>query len=543
MKRLILTVIVIVAAAAALSAQQKLIPLDSPVYRELETAALRRGMAPPFDSRPWSEAEARYYYDLLDLPPHPSLRQFALLEDDGLLVNISPEVSLEGYLKTNQETAGSEYLVPWQYDYGDRLGLLNIESDVILGDGFYMGWEVDLMQENLADQKTGNPSNLALDFGYYDVNFPFVAYAAVGGDHWSASVGRHDLVLGPGYSGQLIVSDAPDWLDQLRFTLWHENFKYTGSLIYVQPYLTGDSGTGEVKEVIDWTGEDYTASKYIVFHRFDFTFFKVWNFGISEGLTWGGRPLDLRMFNPFILMHNFYEWEHAASMFSLDSEVTIARGLQAYGQFMFNAITTPYEIERYGADAEPPAMGWMAGIQYVLPATGRSSLPDLRIGLEYVHTDPWLYIRETMLTSYAWRRRALSNLEGGKPLITKPLGYIWGPDSKVFMLYADGFVPLEGGSQVDFAASLSYIQDGEQELTTPYSDWELGNATATPSGTVEHYLLLNLAPAYDLPLSGSQRLRLSLNTDLLWLKNAGHVEGQDEFDAQFALGVTWSTNR
>jgi hypothetical protein len=529
--------IVILLVSAGLFAQQKIIPLDSPVYRDLETAAIRKGMAPPFDSRPWTVSEALYYYQTLGMAPHPSIRQFALLESDNLTINISPEFSLEGYLKSNQQTDGNNYLVPWLYDYGDRLGVVNIESDVILGDGFYMGWEIDLLQENLADQRSGNFSNLALDFGYYDVNFPFVAYGAAGGENWTALIGRSDLVLGPGYSGQLIVSDSPDWLDQLRFSLWHENFKYTGALIYVQPYLD----SSEVLVVGARMGDVFLDSKYLVFHRFDFTFFDIWNFAVSEGLSWGGRPLDLRMFNPFILMHNFYEWEYAASLFSLDSELTFAPGWQAYGQFMFNAITTPYEIRRYGADAEPPAMGWMAGIQYALPRAEDDV--DIRVGVEYVHTDPWLYIRETQLTSYSWRRRALSNLIGAKPLITKPIGYEWGPDSNVYLLYADGSLPLSIGPALDFEASLRYIEDGEQELTTPYSDWDGSSTASTPSGTPERYFLLALAPSLGFELGRSHRLILGLNADLLYLQNAGHNEGDNQFDAQFALGITWSSHR
>lgn len=536
--------------AAGLWAQQRMLPLDSPLYDEIDRLALEQGQAVPFASKPWSESEAKYYMELLG-GVYPERSQQASFQDDQVSLVLSSQISLEGYLKTNWESSEGEYSVPWLYDYGDRLGLITIGSDIYLGERVYLGWDVELRQEHLADQLSDNYSNLRFNFDYYDVNFPFLAYGAYGGQNWTLFAGRGDLVLGPGISGQLVVSDNPDYLDQLRFSLWSRHFKYTGAMLYIQPYLSeAEQNLEAAYQGIDV--DDLYDNKYIIFHRFDLLFFNRWNVGITEGLSWGGRTLDIRFFNPFILMHNFYEWDYAASLFSLDSQVTLAPGLQVYGQYMFNAITTPYEVARYGAEASAPAAGWMIGTQYLFPQPDENTA-DVSIGLEFVHTDPWLYTRETALTSFTWRRRELSNLEGGKPLITESLGYSWGNDTNLAMLWLHAGFPQAGLIQLHVDGSLSYVQDGEHGLTDYLYEsddgddltvlWDGINGDSTPSGTAEHYLILSASPSVDLQLGDSQKLTFSANSDMIMLWNAGHISGQKEFDAQLALGITWSMNR
>ena len=206
----------------------------------------------------------------------------------------------------------------------------------------------------------------------------------------------------------------------------------------------------------------------------------------------GGGILICVFLTPFIILHNFYEWNYASSLFSIDSQITILPGLTAYGQYMFNAIQSEYEQTRYNDESIPSASGWMAGISYGLPL----NLPPLSItlGAEFVHTDPWLYIREHALISYYWRRRAISNITGTDELISLPLGYSWGPDTNLFIFWTETHWDISPMLRFDLNLSLSIIHDGEQEITDPFSNSREAISLRTPSGTAEIYTIIHLEP-------------------------------------------------
>src|SRR5690606_27965646 len=140
---------------------------------------------------------------------------------------------------------------------------------------------------------------------------------------------------------------------------------------------------------------------------------------------------------------SFYEWEHSASLFSLEASLTPIQGLNVYGQFMFNQIQSAYEVEHYGADAIPNARGWRGGLGYTLPL----GPGFLGLQAEYTHTDPWLYIRENPYITYSWRRKVTSNVNGSV-LVTLPLGFEHGPDNDAFWASASFSVPGLGSARI-----------------------------------------------------------------------------------------------
>ncbi|AHC16450.1 hypothetical protein [Salinispira pacifica] len=524
-------------AVPALSAQQKMVPLSSDAYDTVEQEFIRQGIAPPFNARPWSVEEFRFYYRQIGADIPAELMQEPDYHEPGLSVGFIPSVNLEAYAKTNPD-GDEDYELPWLYGFGSRTPVVELGLDMFILESAYLGGDVELRQEYFATDKQGNPSNVNADFGFYDVQFPFTAYGTVGGPHWTLLAGRNDLALGPGRFEQLIVSDSPHWLDQLRLSAWWKNFKYSMALIYVQPYLTGS----ERQAAADYTTTDGDSSnifpsKYFIFHRFDMKFFQRWNFAITEGLSWGGRPLDLRFLNPVGIMHNFYEWDYAASMLSLDTEVVPVKNLLLYGQFMFNSIQSSYEKQRYTDAAIPSAMGWMAGIQFEPRIEGAAE--GLSVGFEYIHSDPWLYIREHSLNSFFWRRKALSNLEGGNPLISEPLGFSWGPDTVSYTFWTD-IQGIAGVRNLDLDLRFSIVEDGEQDILTPYDTGEEAVTMRTPTGTPELWRILNIQPSYRLPERTWGRLSFWINTDILWLNNAFHDPGRREFDMQMTFGAGWS---
>jgi len=54
-------------------------------------------------------------------------------------------------------------------------------------------------------------------------------------------------------------------------------------------------------------GFENSISRYVYIHRIDFKPFKNLSIGLSELLMSGNAPMELRYFNPLMIMHNFLQ--------------------------------------------------------------------------------------------------------------------------------------------------------------------------------------------------------------------------------------------
>ncbi|RKX73737.1 MAG: hypothetical protein DRP87_18335 [Spirochaetes bacterium] len=539
--RVLFTIFIVVPLYLSAQIEQKIIPLDSPVYDLIKTMYMEQGSSAPFPAYPWSIEEARFLLEGIreDTLTSVGKRSFALARDilwpeilykerGGLSLNVETEINVETYLKLESDTG-------WQYNYGDRSPVVKIDLDLGIDQWYYMGGSLDLRQDyflapiELETPIKNNWINWVFDLSYYDFQFPFRSHASTGGKHWNIQIGRDKLSHGPGHSGKLTLSDEPHYLDFIRFTTWWKYFKYSGGMVYLQPWLTGE----EVKRRDAEGIKDF--SKYFFFHRFDINLLERINLSVTEGFMWGGKYPDLRFLNPLMVFHNFYEWEYASSLLSAEVVFNPWKYLNIYAQTIWNQIQSQYEKERYGATHIPRAMGWMAGIEGRVPLFNGYLLT----GIEFVHTDPWLYIRENPLTSYHWRRRLLSNLKGAKPIITLPLGYLYGPDTNVLNIR----VGHELAPFLKAGADFKFIEDGIKKIDDPYEEGEEAALLRTPSSSN------SLKPEYgkivELFASVSPLRFLSLTTHLYFIeiKNFRHKPDKNIFDIQWIFSVNIKINR
>jgi hypothetical protein len=552
---------------SGLSAQndQYLIPLNSSVYEIIDHLYLEAGMAQPNLTRPWTRAETRHLINQIDratLSEHSlelflslkselrnnsralnsELEDTEELDSDEPLVNpdsettefeitVDLDMALETYLRVNNS-------VNWLFDYNDRAALINLSPHGSYGNSFYIGGAVGLTEEPLMTEKSGNWSNFDFQFTEYDFQFPFLAYTSIGEDWWNVSIGRSPMQMGPGQTGQLVISQEPHWLDHLKFSFWNDFFKYSGFFIHLSPWLLPgedlilDSTIGNDNGIAE-PGE-YESSKYLRLTRLDFRIFPWLNFGLTEGLIWGGKYPDLRLLNPLSIFHNFYEWDFSSSLFSAELDITPFSGLNIYGQIAFNAITTAFEASQFSADSTPGAMAGMIGARLSLP------IDELvfTASSEFVLTDPWLNVREHALISYHWRRKVLSN-ELGNTVITTPLGYKWGNDSLVFYIDA-------GVKQFDeFSINLgyTYVEDGVKSLSDEYNEGPEASALKTPSssGSLKYsqYHIISL----DASLLSLRFLTFSLSSDIIYLHRVNYVPGTTAWDFQTVLTIEFHLNR
>ncbi len=110
------------------------------------------------------------------------------------------------------------------------------------------------------------------------------------------------------------------------------------------------------------------------------------------------------------------------------------------------------------------------------------------------------------------------------------MGISTGPDSFIQDLYwrAQFTDTLKGIFRVH------YLMKGERYLTTVFTSQGTGSAV-TPTGTVWHDLSLQT----DLEWSFNRDFSAFLHTSFIRFWNLHHVEGNDGFDIQAGIGITY----
>jgi hypothetical protein len=333
-------------------------------------------------------------------------------------------------------------------------------------------------------------------------------------------LGRDALRWGPGATGTLALSDAPDYYDYVDAGLTGERFSYRFARVSIDPALTASE--------LAALPPSFESRKNLFLHRFELLFGGRVAFALVEGLMVGGVEPDLAYANPFIVLHNRWAWNathydgiadndftSAAALLSLELRVNPWRYGELYGSFTINQFQTDYERTRYpgAADVIPNAFAWIAGGRGAYPLLGGWA----RVTAEYVYTNPWMYLRENALNSFTWRRVLPSNMAGADVYASAPLGYRYGPDAQV--LYAA--LGWDAPGRLTLMASLERAVRGQQTIATPYDEGDDSVALKTPTGVPETTTGLGLEAAW-YPLPG-----LSVTATLLWrsVTNAGHVSG------------------
>ena len=512
---------------------QSIMPVSWDKYDDLDKIFLESGEPPPFSSRPYSVDEikrnlARINPGRLSLAGKTAYR--AIEEDlkkktlarhrDGLALNASLEMNIEGYYHTDEEAQ-------WIHGYEERLPMLDIPLEAWLGNILYANLTLTLREEHcLVSEAAGNYSNVissAYELAGYT---PFQAFFALGGKHWSLRFGRDVLSWGNGFTGNMVLSDYADFHDSLYFTTYWDFFKFSAAYISLDPWLT----PAEVSAGVG-VNDPYKA---FFGHRVEFILFRRLNVALTETVIFGNYYPELRDLNSLMIFHNWNIPKRSNSLMSLELDYNPYKWVNLYGQVAMDEYQTSYEIEA-GTGGNPRAMGYIAGAETFLPL-GRGYL---EAGFEWAQTDPWLYNRETPLLNFINRRRIWSFYSDSYMYVDKPLGYYTGPDSRV-LSFRLGY-SVSGAYSTMLEVRL--VAQGENDLYTDYpSDSESAAASrmTTPTGTPQQTLIFHLMgevfPSEKLTLGGD--IYLVQVKDLLYLyREKVASPGGNYLDLQLALSV------
>jgi hypothetical protein len=451
----------------------------------------------------------------------------------------SAKIAVEYYRK--DEESGAYF-----FNRDDRSPMLEFPLELFLFDVFYGNATFTLQEdfrlsagrwepityskdttENLVHENHWNLFSLEANVLELDWTFPFRGLISIGGPHWHVTYGRDSIELGNGRSGNLLLSSFPGYYDTLILSTHWNLFKYTASYTYLEPWLTqSDKDAIESGEYF-MRLEDYGLPyKALMLHHLELR--PLINFDrlpgvtlfLSEAIMFGSQYPQLRDFNPFMIFHNWFEYERTNDSFLLGVNISPFRYLEGYYQFFLNEFDTEYE----DGGNFPGAAGWMAGLIGTLPL----STGILTGYVEVAHTDPLLYNRYHPLIAFSSRKRIWSYVEPDQmTYINKPIGYFTGPDT----ILVTGSIAYRRPPMLDSELEYFYIEKGEKDLESEYSE-TAGETTPTGIPELSHVVALHLeySPLPIVSVGGSVYYVYDTNVD--------HVEGVVRDDLQFAINFT-----
>ncbi len=551
----------------------KIYPVDSPLYELLATLSVEQGLALPSSAGPWSRQELELMFSRIRpgelsadaLQQYQHLKR--LLETPlrkGAEGTFSYQgnltASAEAYLHSSADTAFDEE-DEWIEGPQERSSLLNTSLEFTGADLLYGRLELDLRNNRFYTDTSstagfyGPPATTNLIFdrtaNNIDMSFPWTAFLAAGGDHWSAQFGRDRISWGSGISGNLVLADHLIYHDALRYTAFYEPFKYTFALIsfphpdmYQKP-PHWDDGEGEWFPMTE-----ISAVRSFIGHRFEFQAARNLRFSISESIMFQGGTYDLRLLSPFVILHNFYLRSTMNSILGIEVDYTPVPSLLVHLQAAVDEAALGIESLDDPA-SQPNAVGILGSLQY--RRTFGAGL--FRAAAEGVYTTPYLYLRDSggidpdspdyassqpidFVVGYQQYTQ-----EMGLLLKKEFLGYRWGGDAVTATLLGEFTIPNRGS----IYGRLFWMAHGTYDADSLYAVGPQAVAVQTPSsselkGSGEKN---GVETTFAVSAGGSFQAaeQVSIRGNLHWVlrRNPGNVSAPDpKYDIQAAFGVRYS---
>jgi len=607
---------------------QKLYPLRSTEYEAVRSLYIEAGLALPFSSGPFSEAEIRLALDRIDTSRlNPSGRDTfdwivrrlreesaagAIYREGGnseadaggrFAFDIGAEFSLESYLHTDRD---NPY---WQYRWEDRLPFARFPMEGWVGNHLYGIFDLAFLKgipdfsiyptysaddgqygfDNDGDFLLGTAeedpwTNLPVVPAAVDIQFPYRAFLAVGGDHWNATLGRDQIDWGNGRTGNLYISDHVEWYDSLQFSTFWDNFKFSwmwnsldGTIFPEErefdEQLAGwdlPDGSGDYDGRVDTATEPdpganarpvyaYDADeehKNLVAQRFEVRLWDRLGIAYTMGIIFGREYIELRHLNPIYDYHNLYtntQWVGNAHR-SYELDFAVAPGWSLYGAISPDQWTSPLEPETDLAK-EPNAYVALLGVDH------RRGIGEgtLHATLEGVYATPWMHIHNHPLTSITNRRFVMAHHSDGPTQLwyDKPIGHYGGNDFALVWFdtsygvtgsyryginaswEGDGSVPINALLESKIDTDLrGELDTDDATADAPSSGYEVDGTERVAMWKNQVTLYGELFPAIGGFNTEGRTLRFASELSGVWIRNAYYRREPWRADLQWVLSTT-----
>ena len=468
---------------------QKIVPLASSVYNDMDLLYLITGNGTPSNARPWTITETSRILDRIDKDQleGSSAALYEAIEDylaekpdvvteDGFRFDAGFTYNFEGYYHSNGEEFSTD--TAWIYGFEDRKPMIKLDLAFELNPFLYSFTDLQYSRNRFTDRDVfyeydadgPNPGNIGsiiasgdgativstshiysqkfmTNFLYptYDLDFqtPKRAVVSFGDSRWNINISRDKVKWGNGHSGNFIIDDHVDYQEFFRVSGFSDVFKY--DLLYV--FFETNPATGEGASA----DEEF---RMLMAHRLEFRILDSLTFAISENIMYRNDVLNLRYLNPANIYHNLNSRQLFNAIAHVELDFSPIPKLNFYGQYVLDQAVAPNE-----SAAQADATGFLAGLEY---ATA-TEFGILSSSLEFAQTSPALYRREYV--DFLMFRRYHGN---GTSFVSHVdyIGYQYGGD--VQLLQWD--VGLRVLPDLEFSFRTIAMRQGEVDYFTSNAD-------------------------------------------------------------------------
>ncbi len=220
-------------------------------------------------------------------------------------------------------------------------------------------------------------------------SFNFVeGYFKVDADILTLQIGRERLLWGYGVNDKLIVSDNAPFLDYAKIDVRVGSFRYMffHSWILGTPQIVTSGYSGFPDIIIN--------SKFFVAHRFELSFPRVLDFGLSELIVYSRRFPELAYLNPVNLFKDIEPQQHDRdnSLISTDLQLHTIPNVELYGTLLIDDIV----LSKLGSKFFGNQFAFTIGASYIEPL----GLENGDFVLEFTRIDPYVYSHHIPENSY-----------------------------------------------------------------------------------------------------------------------------------------------
>lgn len=540
------------------SSLQKTYSIDSLEYQTAYALCTSAGVLPPSSVNPTTGAEIA---SALHRIPEGSLSQkekellHKLLEEleweqiiESEYFGMDPRaiISVDGFVQTDIPEHDRDFFIT----YKDRLPAIDLSLDFNFADvgyGFvdylfvsptlredydrYFGTNLDALFDGRTLLQLDGAFNAGILFGNQWMNF---------------SIMSTEQSMGYGRTGNLGLGNNFDHQRYMRFHTFSKYFDYTLNLTHYSPIENNGSSNPDNLHVLHGELFNGKQQEYII-HRFDFKFIDKIQLSIMEtSMFYVDNPFDIRIFNPFLFLHGFNNYEDSSepnnpdepgSMDQANNLMVIEFGYTflPHHRFNFQLILDQFQLASEPGGApnglgfllnyetswiidESYLTGWVEGA-YLMPA----------VYLNYKLSDSGYNHNFDFIVGSQFYSL---NANGGEINYT---GYKYGPDSIALSIGAS-YGKL---NQFKIDGSLSYIIHGRNglgyETIIPLRRGEGNEYFSVPFNQAEHRLQLAATAEY-YPLEG---LKMQGGIAFVQAWNYGCKAGNNLSDLQLYFGISF----
>ncbi len=494
------------------------IPLNSPIYQEMDTLYRLTGRPLPSSSRPWNSYEALQLLKAIDADgPHselwatiaarldePSLNRVS----DSYAWRITPTIAAEAYLHTNP--SDFKTYSDWLYSYDERRPMLDLDIAMQYGNTFYFATSLEAgvgaYSETLDPEN--NTTNLKpigalfdanavtlVDSAYsyrevfnaniyrsglnFEADFPRRSQLTLAGPWWEVSLGRGPRKWGHGATGDLIIGSHISNHTSLSASFFNPTAKIHFLYLFFTDFVTK------------------TKNRMFLGHRFEFQPLPWARFTLSENIMVLLSGISPEFFDPTYVYHNVYDPHYANAIAALEAEFAITDGLSLHLQAALDQFQLPSET---GSEAN--AMAFLANLSY----SWQQNRGYWTAQAEFVLIDPAFYRRHEV--DFLVARDLIKN-QRSKVVIIDYLGHRWGSDSLVYSANIGYSIPnlltLDGSVTIHRQGEMTYRRPHDYEGTGNNKDTPPGSLSGPPpfGDDVTERLIISLSGSWQTP--GSSR--------------------------------------